>query len=369
MPVKYHIGVKQISEEFENSLSKFIVERNDNCINCGKCAKVCIYKVHNRSKEDIRKMAEPVSKLCKDCFRCIQECPMGALSIKINPEFKKIGGSYWKPEIILSIFKQANDGKVPVSGAGYGGPFTGLFFDSMWTDMSEIVRPTRDGIHGREYINTMVEIGRRLNGLKFDKNKNLEVEVPNVVPVPLPIILDVSSYDLGKKIGIYSAIAANELNTYIIFDVKDINAEIIKYSQNIIPLISYEDFLDIKNKKGEIWEAILMNSKMIEIKYSDEILYDLKTIKEISKNLSKLIIVRIPLQRDLNQKVIELARNKIDAVHIVGNHRGKEEIEIPDDQKQHIADIIRDLHLELVENSIRDNITVIASGGITIAEH
>ena len=26
----------------------------------------------------------------------------------------------------------------------------------MWTDMSEIVRPTRDGIHGREYISTSV---------------------------------------------------------------------------------------------------------------------------------------------------------------------------------------------------------------------
>ncbi|MFN3528142.1 MAG: glutamate synthase-related protein, partial [Candidatus Altarchaeaceae archaeon] len=356
-------------EEFKNSLSKFIVERNDNCTNCGKCEKVCVYKVHNRSKEDMKKMAEPVSKLCRGCFRCVQECPIGALSIRINPEFKKIGGSYWKPEIIFSIFKQANDGKVPVSGAGYGGPFTGSFFDSMWTDMSEIVRPTRDGIHGREYINTMVEIGRKLSGLKFDKNKNLEVEVPKVVPIPLPIIFDVSSYDLGKKIGIYSAIAANELNTYIIFDVNDINTEIIKYSQNIIPLISYEDFLDIKNKKGEIWEAILMNSKMIEIRYSDEILYDLKTIREISKNLSKLIIVRIPLRRDLNQKVIELARNEIDAVHIVGNHRGKEEIEIPDDQKQFIADILRNLHLELVENSIRDNITIIVSGGIASAEH
>lgn len=38
----------------------------------------------------------------------------------------------------------------------------------MWTDMSEIVRPTRDGIHGREYINTVVDLGRSLPYLQFD---------------------------------------------------------------------------------------------------------------------------------------------------------------------------------------------------------
>ena len=37
----------------------------------------------------------------------------------------------------------------------------------MWTDMSEIVRPTRDGIHGREYISTSVDIGRKLPCLAF----------------------------------------------------------------------------------------------------------------------------------------------------------------------------------------------------------
>ncbi len=61
--------------------------------------------------------------------------------------------------MFITLWKQAEDGKVPVTGAGYRGPFTGPGFDSMWTDMSEIVRPTRDGIHGREYISTSVELG------------------------------------------------------------------------------------------------------------------------------------------------------------------------------------------------------------------
>ncbi len=34
--------------------------------------------------------------------------------------------------------------------------------------MSEIVRPTRDGIHGREYISTQVDLGRKWMSLEFD---------------------------------------------------------------------------------------------------------------------------------------------------------------------------------------------------------
>ena len=61
-------------------------------------------------------------------------------------------------------------------GAGYGGAFSGPGFDSMWTDMSEIVRPTRDGIHGREYISTVVDIGRRPSRLAFDDAGRLKTQ-------------------------------------------------------------------------------------------------------------------------------------------------------------------------------------------------
>ena len=73
-----------------------------------------------------------------------------------------MGDAYFSPEIIARLWYQAETGKIPVSGAGYPGPFSGPGFDSMWTDMSEIVRPTRDGIHGREYISTAVDLGRTL---------------------------------------------------------------------------------------------------------------------------------------------------------------------------------------------------------------
>ena len=78
-----------------------------------------------------------------------------------------MGDEYWKPDILLTTWNQADTGKIPVSGAGYRGRFHGPGFDSIWTDMSEIVRPTRDGIHGREYISTSVDIGPKPMRLRF----------------------------------------------------------------------------------------------------------------------------------------------------------------------------------------------------------
>ena len=94
------------------------------------------------------------------CPAC-KAAPRGCCRSLINPEYLALGDSYWRPDIISTTWDQSEAGRIPVSGAGYRGPFSGPGFDSMWTDMSEIVRPTRDGIHGREYISTSVDIGSK----------------------------------------------------------------------------------------------------------------------------------------------------------------------------------------------------------------
>ena len=60
----------------------------------------------------------------------------------------------------------------------------------MWTDMSEIVRPTRDGIHGREYISTSVDIGRKVDHLVLDDGHQDAVPPP-LVENPAPFIFDI----------------------------------------------------------------------------------------------------------------------------------------------------------------------------------
>src|SRR5512136_2251517 len=215
MPKKYHITTKTTPLDLDY-IFKFKIVRGENCINCGKCTKVCIYEAHKRRKDDPRRMADPNTVVCRNCFRCIQQCPRGALEKAQDKDFAGIGGAFWKPDMLISLWKQAEDGKVPVSGAGYRGPFTGTGFDGMWTDMSEIVRPTRDGIHGREYISTSVDLGRRLNHLTFDGDRRLASKVPDTVDLPIPIIFELATADLSANVKEALVKAAAEIGTCVI---------------------------------------------------------------------------------------------------------------------------------------------------------
>ena len=99
------------------------------------------------------------------------------------------GDPYWTAELITQTWFQAETGRIPISGAGYGGKFSGEGFEGLWLDMSEIVRPTRDGIHGREVISTQVDLGGNLLALEFDSLGRLSSRLPAVVSLPLPLNL------------------------------------------------------------------------------------------------------------------------------------------------------------------------------------
>ncbi len=118
---------------------------------------------------DRKQFVDTIDETCRSCYRCVQGCPKELVFKALNPQYRQLGDDYYTPEIIATTWYQAETGKIPVSGAGYGGVFAGEGFDSLWTDMSEIVRPTRDGIHGREYISTAIDLGRKPMFLAFDE--------------------------------------------------------------------------------------------------------------------------------------------------------------------------------------------------------
>lgn len=361
MPKKYHIHAKATPLDLE-SIFKFKIVRGENCINCGRCTKVCIYEAHKRGKDDPRKMADPNTVVCRNCFRCIQECPRGALEKSLERDFLNIGGSYWKSDMFITLWKQAEDGKVPVSGAGYRGPFTGTGFDSMWTDMSEIVRPTRDGIHGREYISTSVELGRKLNHLAFDANGQLLSKIPDTVDLPIPILFDIPADNLSKNIKVALARAAAEINTCIIMPAAGMTKDVEKYTPNIIPFITHTDI--------DKHQAVIKKARIVAVEYNDELLNHFPAVKDKIKSISKaLTIIRIPAVKDVEDIVSKLAHSGAEIIHVVADYRGMEIAGASTSSPRLIKDIIRAVHLRLVEDRIRDEITLIFSGGIAMAEH
>jgi len=361
MPKKYHLHAKTTPLDLD-FIFKFKIVRGENCINCGRCTKVCIYEAHKRRKDDQRKMADPNTVLCRNCFRCIQECPRGALEKSLAKDFLNIGGSYWKPDMMITLWKQAEDGKVPVTGAGYRGRFTGPGFDSMWTDMSEIVRPTRDGIHGREYISTSVELGRKLNHLTFDANGRLQSKIFDTIDMPLPIVFDIPADNLSANVQVALVAAAAEISTCIVLPAASIGPELEKYSANIIPYITAKEI--------DRYQTLLGKARMVALAYDEALLGELPRLQAKLKKIGRaLTIIRVPAVKDVETIVSQLAHGGAEIIHIVGDYRGMEVGGAAGSSPRLLKDIIRAVHLRLVDERIRDEVTLMASGGVAMAEH
>jgi len=131
----------------------------------------------------------PREPLCVGCLRCTTQYP-GFVQILPNPARVRLGDSYLTADRVETICYEARSGKIPVKGAGYRGRFGGDGWDGMWTDMSEIVRPTRDGIHGREFISTVIDIGAKPSCLAFTEGR-LTSGPPQLFSVPIPVLFDV----------------------------------------------------------------------------------------------------------------------------------------------------------------------------------
>lgn len=360
MPKKYHITVKPTPPR-QYPVGKYTtVEFREDCAgSCKECVKKkCVYGIFKENYQHVSTMGEPVYLYaCKSCFRCVQECTKGIFSRAINPEFKSLGDDYWTPNIIHSTWYQSHTGSIPVSGAGYRGPFVGEGFDSMWTDMSEIVRPTRDGIHGREYINTCIELSRRPRRLRFHPDLSLAEEVPPILEIPVPVLFRQPLFGvLHRNVLLAIAKAAHTIGTMMFIEPENITEPLLPYIKSLIPSLTLHNF-----KK---YEGFVSQSRMVEITYEPAIEGELSHLRDIKKDM--FIAVRVPLTADAAGIALKLADAGVDTIHYYADSHGKE---LNCDQPRFIKDMIREVHLALVDISARQQVNLLFSGGIAMAEH
>jgi ferredoxin len=363
MPAKYHIETKSTPPRFYPVGMYSTVEFRENCAgSCKECVKKnCIYDIFKDNYLHMSNMKDPeYLYTCNSCFRCVQECTKGIFSRAINPEYREMGDDYWTSGIISHTWYQAHTGNIPVSGSGYRGPFVGKGFDSMWTDMSEIVRPTRDGIHGREYINTCIELSRRPDQLAFDDDGSLAVEALPILEIPLPIMFMQPDFGILSQ-NVLTAIlkAAKKIGTMMFVDPKIIDNRSQQYAKTIIPLLTKHDFSN--------YSSLISKARMVEIAYEPGIEDILPKLKNIKSNI--FISIGLPLNAGLDypEIAVELSRSRyIDTIHVYADSKGRES---GSKNPRFIKDILRDIHLSLVRASARQLINILASGGIAMAEH
>ena len=353
MPKKYHANIQPAPQRFP-SVAKFSSFEAEGCLGCLECVKrtSCLYDVYTKRTFDPLHVVNTGDEMCVSCMRCVQECKKGILSRAVNPRYGRLGNDYWGPDLIAHIWDQAETGRIPVSGAGYGGPFAGPGFDSFWTDMSEIVRPTRDGIHGREYISTVIDLGRRPARLEFDSAGQLTTKMPPCVAIPIPAVLDISPF--GPSAGTARqavAQAAQKLETLAV----------ATYEEALGPLAEYLRHLIVKCNPERDDLSHVMNAAILELAYSDAVMDAVASVK--SANPNTIVSVRMPLGEQAADRTSRLVAQGAEIVHLQADHTGR------GPRGKFVTTLTREVHLRLVKDAVRDQVTLLVSGGIAMAEH
>ena len=358
MPPKYHIPVRRVPPRFTPLAKSTIIDWNEGCLRCTRCVKeTCPVDAFRKRGFDRSQFVDTIDEICRDCFRCVQGCPRELIFKALNPQYRKLGDEYWTPEIIATTWYQAEQGKIPVSGAGYGGVFAGEGFDSFWTDMSEIVRPTRDGIHGREYISTAIDLGRKPMFLTFDAQGELLVTPPPLLEVPLPIVL--AEPPLGAdsaRLRQITAAAAQTLETLAIMPREHLTADLEEYAANLVPLMAAEAF--------SLDDPLLARVRSVALVDHREVLGQVERLKKRFPQLSVWIKVQADSQAAARVALLAAAGAEVILLAGADNARG-----VGDAAGVHLKDLIRGCHLKLVEAQLRDAVTLLVGGGIALAEH
>ncbi len=327
---KLRLAAMLVHEAFEYRLNKEVV-----------LSRPCIYGVFGGRFGGFK----PLKHKCVGCMRCVQEYPH-IMTVKQSDRYKRLGDSFWTPENVYTVWNEASTGKIPVKGMGYKGAFAGEGFDGMWTDMSEIVRPTRDGVYGREYISTSVDIGRKPTSIDFTK---IDYQ-PKSLEIPVPIIFDelptgTDTTDIRAAVDL----AAKKIGTLNIS--RDIGRRETGLD-NLLPIIDEKGIADNEERdQPEIAE------------------FDAETRGLLDRMLARfdrsILIARLPLREDSGSAASGLVRQGVHGLHLYADYHGQDYSK----DTRHISTALKDVHQQLVREGLRDKVTIIASGGIILAEH
>ena len=296
----------------------------------------------------------PRPQHCVGCLRCTTQHP-DMVQILPNPQRQKLGDSYFHFRHINAAAYEAETGSIPVKGAGYRGKFGGQGWDGMWTDMSEIVRPTRDGIHGREFISTVVDIGEKPSYLTFDENGNPSGAIPHTLSIPLPFIYDLPPSSAASQ-PLFKILtkAASETKTLVVLPISQLDNSQL-HDHCVVPLIKLEEV--------KLLDNLTFTPQMVELDSRRTPLYTLETsIKKLKSSYPDTILaLRLPYPDP--DTLLAIYQLGIRVFHFVADLHGCGL------DGRFVIDLIRDAHLAFVNAGNRDTVTLIGSGGIVAAEH
>lgn len=385
------IPTKRAPSRFPNEIVEVEVKRDSSkCINCGTCALLCPFGVHER-RTGYNRISRPMSQYCigtaceERPFYCVAHCHRKALSLEKSTNYRTIGDYRWTRDLILGIWKQAETG-LPLHGERYEVGDSGGGFDRILFKFPE--EGTGDELESED-IRTEVELNKR-------EGTKVSIKVPfygggmSFGSVSLAVML--ARARAARAVGTFTCTGEGgypeDLKAYDevmitqvatgLFGVSEdtiqrVKVVELKYAQGAKPGLGGHLLADkVTPEVARIREAVpgtnLFSPFPFHSVYSvEDHKKHLDWIKEI--NPRAIISVKVSTPRDIDMVAVGSYYAGAHILHIDGGYGGtgaapeiaKKTIAMP------IEYAIPKVHEFLKAEGLRDKMTVIASGGIRTA--
>jgi hypothetical protein len=176
----------------------------------------------------------------------------------------------------------------------------------------------------------------------------LELPIPLLFQLPDTLILN-------EQILLSAAKAAQVLGTLMLIRPQD-DKVLSAYADNLIPCLTCDDYMNHKE--------LILKSRAVELADAPNIEKTIAEIREIKPD--GFIIIGIPLDATAVSRALELSDLDADTLHFYADEHGKE---LNTEQPEFLKEMIRKIHLKLVDHFVRQKINLVFSGGIAMAEH
>ncbi|MGD2245597.1 MAG: glutamate synthase-related protein [Candidatus Aminicenantes bacterium] len=242
-------GLEHRQPGYRSQIGKYQISLSDDCFHCGLCVELCPCGVFER-REGFNHVTAPNSPRCEgpDCtagsYHCAMKCPVDAIKIEMDPQWKTLGDFRWTPDLIVSTWHQAETGETPTGNMEHKTGSSGGGFDrfDFMIENSAPVSSTE-----AERIDTSICLNRREEG-------------PSVkIPVPW--------YGAGMSFGSVSlptmlsrAMSAKAWNTFTSTGEGGYPDELIPYKDHVITQIATGLF--------GVREETIQRSRIVEFKYA-----------------------------------------------------------------------------------------------------
>ena len=385
--------VRPTPDRYRNPIGPYKVRRSADCHSCAVCVEVCPYGVHVKPA-GYKLPLRPRDYLCigPKCAEtdhyCVEHCPNKALSVGRNPTADAIGDPRWTSDLLLATWRQAETGSMTSFGdleyrhGASGGGFDALRF--RFPQTLATVAP--------EDVDTRLELNRRDDGR------------PRVT-IDMPIYGGGMSFgSVSIHVMIARARAATAWNTFTctgeggyperlqpyddhvitqvatgLFGVREDTIQRVrivefKYAQGAKPglgghLLGDKNTPDVARMRQAVAGNALFSPFPFHSVYSvEDHKKHLDWVKAI--NPRALMSVKVSTPTDVDMVAVGSYHAGAHIIHIDGSYGGTGAA--PDIAKKNIAMPIEyaipRVHRFLVEEGVRDEIVLIASGGLRTAD-